>query len=250
MTTVNQIYNEINKLAPFSLALGFDNCGLLVGSKEKQITACILALDVTNEVIDLAIKHKANLIITHHPIIFDPIKSVTDDSRVYKLIKNDISVISAHTNLDIVDGGVNDVLVNLIGLTNVSIFENSDGVGRIGELKQEMTGKQLAQLVKQNINAKGVIATHTENTIKKVAVIGGAGGDYLESAITAGADAFITGEAQHHVVIDAINSDITLICTGHYYTEAPVLYSLKTRLEEKVSDVEFIIYDEFLVEEI
>ncbi len=250
MQTVYDIFREIDQIAPFELAMGFDNCGLLVGSKKQVVRNCILALDITNEVIAYAVQHHAQLIITHHPIIFHPVKSVMDDNLVFQLIKNDISVISAHTNLDIADGGVNDVLAELIGLENITGFEGCDGAGRIGTLKTEMTGKELAQFAKKVLRAKGVTVTCADKLIKTVAVSSGAGGDYLEAAIRANADAFITGEARHHNLIGAINANVSLINAGHYYSEAPVLYRLQKKLQAAFSEIQFNVYDEFDIEEV
>lgn len=243
MNTVNEILQEINLLAPFNIAMGFDNCGLLVGSKDKKIVNCIIALDITNEVIDYAKKNNAGLIITHHPIIFNPLKSIKDDSLVFKLIKNDISVISAHTNLDIATGGVNDALASLLNLENISIIENTDEMGRIGSLNKPMSAMKLAKKIKTTLNAKGVTVTCKNKEIKKVALLGGAGGDYFKSALLSGADVFITGETKHNILIDSINLNVPIITAGHYYTEAPVLYSLKDKLKDSFKEINFNVYD-------
>lgn len=250
MSTVNEIYQEIDKIAPFELAMGFDNCGLLVGSKNQEVTSCVLALDITNDVIEYAVKNNAQLIITHHPIIFNPLKTVTDDSRVFQLVKHNISVISLHTNLDIADGGVNDVLANLLKIENPTTFEGCEGVGRIGTLKNSMTGKELAYFAKEALGAKGVTVTGGDRLIKKVAICSGSGDDFLEATIHAKADAFITGEVDHDVVIDAINSNMTLICVGHYYSEAPVLYRLQEKLQTTFTEINFLVYDKFDLEEV
>ncbi|MEG2429898.1 MAG: Nif3-like dinuclear metal center hexameric protein, partial [Oscillospiraceae bacterium] len=113
---VSDFYNEINKLAPFETAMSFDNCGLLIGNPNQTVKNCIFALDITNNVIDSAIEKQAQLIITHHPVIFDRLANIPENSVVYRLIQNNISVISAHTNLDIAKNGVNDTLAKLCGL--------------------------------------------------------------------------------------------------------------------------------------
>jgi len=250
MTTVNDILNKIDEIAPFSLALDFDNCGLLIGNINAQVSSCLLALDITNEVIDIAVKSNSSLIITHHPIIFNPMKSILKNDLAYKLIQNNISVISAHTNLDITTGGVNDVLCKLIGLGKITMLENSDGAVRIGEIPKSITGKALATMTKKVLNAKGVLVTNGTKLVKKIAVSSGAGGGYLQSALEAGADAFITGEVKHNQFVDAINSGITLISAGHHYTEVPIFKSLALSLEESFSEIKFDIYNIFLIEEV
>lgn len=248
MITVQDIYQKIDEISPFTLAMGFDNCGLLVGTSTQEVTACIIALDITNEVIDLAIEKKAQLIITHHPIIFHAMKSVTDNERVFKLIQNNISVISAHTNLDIAQGGVNDVLAELLSLQNVRVLENTDNVLRVGNLPTAITGKQFAQQVKTALQAKTVIVINGEKQVETVAVCGGSADDYLQTVIDANIDALVTGEVDHDVMIDAINNDITLICAGHHYTEAPVLSVLQKLIQTKFPTVASYLYDDFKIE--
>ena len=125
--TVNDIYSFLNEFAPFDTACDFDNAGLLIGAKDAEVDKCIIALDCTEAVVDEAIQKGAQLIITHHPVIFSGLKSVLADSLVYRLIENNISVISAHTNLDIADGGVNDCLAKALGLKDVKKIVCDDG---------------------------------------------------------------------------------------------------------------------------
>lgn len=250
MVTVQDIYQKLDEFCPFFTAMGFDNCGILVGSPSQEVAACVIALDITNEVIELAMKQKAQLIITHHPIIFHALKSVIDHERVFRLVQNNISVISAHTNLDIAQGGVNDVLAELFGLQNVRVFENADGVVRVGEIPEKTTGKQFAQTVKTVLQSKTVTVTHGEKEIQTVAVCGGSGGDYLQAVMDSSIDALVTGEADHDVVIDAINYGCTLICAGHHYTEAPVLATIETLIQNTFPSVKTHIYRDFLIEAI
>lgn len=129
MSTVLQIYEAIDRLAPFSLSMDFDNTGILVGDRQKKVGRALLALDCTKEVLRQAKELGAQLIITHHPIIFHPIKRVNEDSLVYHLLRSDIAVISAHTNLDIAQGGVNDLLAKRIGLSDCRGLQPMDAQG-------------------------------------------------------------------------------------------------------------------------
>ncbi|WMJ23041.1 Nif3-like dinuclear metal center hexameric protein [Paludicola sp. MB14-C6] len=248
MITVQDIYQKINEMSPFSLAMGFDNCGLLVGTPNQTVSQCIIALDITNEVIDLAIAKKADLIITHHPIIFHAMKTVTSNERVFKLIQNNISVISAHTNLDIAQDGVNDILAKRLSLQDVRVLENCDGVVRMGNLQHPMSGTEFAREVKEKLKAKFVQVVNGSKEVKSVAVCGGSGDDYLQSVIDANIDVLVTGEVDHDVVIDAINNDITLICAGHHYTEAPVLYMLENLMKTHFSSISICLYDDLKME--
>ena len=143
--TVNDIYAYLNEFCPFDTACDFDNVGLLVGDKNANVTKAIIALDCTLDAVNQAIETGAELIITHHPIIFSPLKSVTAESTVYRLIKNNISVISAHTNLDIAYGGVNDCLAATLNLRDVENVVGDDGFSfRKGVLQKEYTPEEFA----------------------------------------------------------------------------------------------------------
>ena len=150
MSTVLQIYEAIDRLAPFFLSMDFDNTGILVGDRQKKVERALLALDCTKEVLRQAKELGAQLIITHHPIIFHPIKRVNEDSLVYHLLRSDIAVISAHTNLDIAQGGVNDLLAKRIGLSDCRGLQPMDAqgtffLGRVGSLPEGMEPQQFAQ---------------------------------------------------------------------------------------------------------
>lgn len=245
--TVKDIYKFINSQAPFEAAEDFDNCGLLVGSKRQEVTGCVIALDVTRAVAELAIKSKAELIVTHHPVIFNPLKSVTDNDIVYHLVNHGISVISAHTNLDKAEGGVNDVLCERLGISDASILEGTDGVCRIGKLPAPMKASELGSLVKERLSSKSVAVTCHDNIISSVVISSGAGDSYFRRMLSSPADAYITGEVRHDAMIDAISKGVTLITAGHYYTEAPVLYRLGEALQNAFKTVQFYLYDKFPV---
>ncbi len=241
MKTVKEIYDVINSVAPFDTALSFDNCGLLVGDKENNVSSCVIALDMTTSVLEFAKQNNASLIITHHPVIFDPLKSVTSDDIVYQLIQNNIAVICAHTNLDLAVSGVNDALAHRLELTDITDFENEDNIGRVGKLPRPMSCDEFARFVKKKLSAKAINYTDCNKQIKTIAVLGGEGSDFLYASQKY--DAFITGEVKHHIYPYAQNAGIQIFVAGHYETEAVVLNSLKTMLDNEFSDVNFLVYE-------
>lgn len=234
MSTVLEVLNYVDELAPFELAMKWDNVGLLVGDKDAIVTGCVLALDVNKDVLDFAIEQKANLIITHHPVIFGGLKKLTTDNIIYKLVAKNISVISAHTNLDLVEGGVNDALAETLELENIRPLENTGGLGRVGELEKEMLPSEFVQFVKRVLFAESVNYTNFEKPIKTVALVGGEGSDFAFACPEA--DAYLSGELKHHVFIDAQNMEKQIFAVGHHESEVCVLEPLTKQINAKFTD--------------
>lgn len=238
MTKIIDIYKEIDKVAPFNTAAEFDNVGLLIGSFDTEVKKALLALDVTSEVINEAINIGANLIITHHPVIFNPLKRVREEDAVYKLIKNDIAVISAHTNLDLaLNYGVNFTLANKLGVKNlvnkeVFLFE--------GEI-EPTTILQFAEKIKEITGSDFLEAVLPEKVddyiIENIGMCSGSGGEYI---FETEADVFITGEMKHHERLYAKEKGIPAFIMGHYESEVIFKESLKNYLASKIAGVEFI----------
>lgn len=237
MATVKDIYNFIDNMAPFNTAEEWDNSGLLVGDENKTVNKIIFALDCTEDVINQATSCDADLIVTHHPIIFKPLSELTADSLPYKLIKNDISIICAHTNYDKAINGVNDILCNSVELENV---EHVDGAClNVGVLTNEMNSKEFAHFVKSKLN--GVVRfNNIEKSIKKVAVCSGSGSDYLSLAKNLNCDALLTGDGSHHSFLDADEMGILLVCAGHFETENIAIKPLAEKIKNQF-DTECII---------
>ncbi len=235
MVFAKQIEEYLCKLAPKELAFENDNVGLLIDSK-KQVTGVLCSLDITKDVIKEAVQKKCNVIVSHHPVIFRPLYGLSANSTVYNLVNNDISAICMHTNLDIAVNGVNDKLAQMFNLKNIVAF--GDDLGRIGELQQKTNAQEFLKMC-ENIfgNCR---ATRHSGEIKKVAVVGGSGSDYMAQAFALGADAYVTGEAAHHCAIYANHIDKLLITAGHYATEHPVVLKLKEYLQENFK--QFNIY--------
>lgn len=229
--TVQTVYEALNRAADFSLAMDFDNPGLLVGDPNATVTGVLAALDVTDAVISEAVARGANLIVSHHPVIFHPMKRVTADTLVWRLIRENLSVISAHTNLDIAAGGVNDILAARLKLQAVAPVE-PEGMARIGRLERGMTPPEFAYYVKQMLDACAVRYCDGGRAIERVAVCGGSGGSFLADIDHAGAQALVTGDVKHDVMLDAIHRGITIIDAGHFGTEnfvVPYLAELARR---------------------
>lgn len=238
--TVQKLYDFLDERAPFSSQLPWDNSGFLIGRKEQVVHTCVMALDVTSDVIRYAKEVGAELIITHHPVIFNPIKRVTSDSLIWQLIRADISVISAHTNLDLADGGVNDALAKSLALENIRPFENEDNIGRIGELKTPMMPEAFAAYIKEKLGETADVAYTGERAIRTVALCGGAGADFIRDAVKAGVDAYVTGEVKHHEWMEAQELPIAVFSAGHYATEQMVFTDLAAVFAEKFPETKFL----------
>ncbi len=236
MVFAKQIETCLAQLAPKELAYSGDNVGLLIDSK-KEITRVLCALDITKDVVNEAIHKKCELIVSHHPVIFRPLYNVKADSVVYTLINSNISAVCMHTNFDAATGGVNDTLSELFKLENVETF--GEGLGRIGELEEELSAESFAQMCKNLFG--NVRATRYSGNVKKVAVVGGSGSDYMFEAFACGADVYVTGEAAHHCAIAANHDDKLLIAAGHYATEHPAVKKLAQHIQQNFSDIDVLI---------
>lgn len=241
--TVQNFYDFLDEVAPFASQMPWDNSGLLIGDRESTVRVCVLTMDMTAEVIRYAESIGAELIITHHPVIFNPIKKVTSDSLVYRLIRAGISVISAHTNLDLAMGGVNDALAERLQLKNIRLFENADAIGRIGDLEKEMTAAEFAAHTKACLGETADVAFVGENMVHTVAMVGGAGSDYITDALKAGADAYVTGEVKHHEWMMAQDLPITLVSAGHHATETMVFDGLAEKLAARFPETKFLPFE-------
>lgn len=237
MTTVSRIYNFIDFTAPFNTAMDFDNVGLLVGDRDAEVTRAVVSLDITAEVVQEAVKLGAQLIISHHPVIFNPLKSLQADSVPYLLASSHIAAICAHTNLDIAPSGVNTCLAEALGLSNIKYHGKYAAI--TGKLDRTLTAKEFAQYVKKSLSCKGLRYTECKKSISDVAVCCGAGGDFVYDAVALEADAFVTGEIKHHEILFANAHNMCVVDAGHYKTEDIVIDSLIKRLRKTFMNVDF-----------
>lgn len=229
--TVNDVYEYINSIAPFEKQCEWDNSGFIVGDKNAVISKIGVVLDITNDAVKYVSENRIDLIVSHHPVIFRGIKTVTADEPTYMLIKNGISAICAHTSLDIAKGGVNDALAETLGFKNATPLSDcgETEMVRVAEING-ISGEELAKLCADKLSTSVSVAD-SGKTIKKVALCGGAGADFMHDAANAGCDAYITGEAKHHEFLEAKAIGLTLISAGHFETENPVVTVLADNLK-------------------
>ena len=230
MATVKDVYNFIDKIAPFNTQEEWDNAGLLVGNENQSVNKILFALDITTDVVNQAINCGADLIITHHPLIFKPVSNVLSDTVIYKLIENKISIICAHTNYDKAVDGVNDILCKTVGFDK---FEKIDGTClNVAYFNSEISASHLINNVKKSLG--GIVRYNSiEKNIRKVAVCSGSGSDYLSLAQELECDALLTGDASHHAFLDANEMNMLLISAGHFETENIAIKPLVDKIENK-----------------
>lgn len=224
--TVTELYKNFCEYLPEDLRCEWDNDGIMVcpdsGAEVKKV---LVALDVTEEIVDYAIECGFDLIVSHHPLIFRPLNTVTEENhisrKVVKLIANAISVFSFHTRADRAKGGVNDRLADVIGIKNAVPF-GEDGLGRIGNLPEEYELEIFADAVKLSLGADMIKISDGYNAVKRVAVVGGDGKDFVKAALLMGADTYVSGRLSYNVMAEAAEMGINLIEAGHFFTEQPV----------------------------
>ncbi len=241
MTTVKNIYDYINSLAPFDTQEEWDNSGHIIGDFRHEVKKCVMALDATKDVCRFAADVGADLLLTHHPIIFGGISDVRVGDPVYTLVSSGVAGISAHTNYDLADGGINDSLAKILGLKNVRHIDGTFIVA--GELENEMSIDDLAEFVSDKLDCAGIRYTDTDKLIKKVALGGGACEEYIEEASEV-ADVFITGDMKYHPMLDSSEKGFPVISAGHFETEYAAFMMLKDKLSKLFADVEFISADQ------
>lgn len=242
MARVSDFYSFLDKICPFSLQEGWDNSGMLIGDENKEVTRVAVVLDITNEVVDYAHQVGVDLIISHHPVIFKAQKTFLQGNVAFSLVEKGISVISAHTCLDSADGGVNDVLAEILEIENIEVFpcEGSSELVRVGVLPEPMTCDELAAKIKEELG--GVIRySDSGKMIESVALCGGSGCSFKDDIIKAGIDAYITGDAGHHDFLDCKEGGLALFAAGHFETENPVVAALANKLRCEFTDIDIII---------
>lgn len=248
--------NAMNELAPESMAEDWDNVGLLIGDENAEIKKVLVALDATEEVVVEATCSGVDLIITHHPFIFGSLRRITANDplgrRIMMLVHSSVNLYSAHTNLDMAVGGVNDVLAECLGLTEVEnlcppVDEHGKfSLGRVGLLDRDYELLEFCELVKDKLELDcaevyGLTGSGGKK-IRKVAVLGGSGGEakYFRQAILKNCDVLITGDIKYHNAQAAIDMGLCLIDATHYATENLVCAKIKSYLESRFDDLEII----------
>lgn len=251
---INDIIKVVEEIAPPYIAEKWDNVGFLVGDRYLEVKRVLIALEVTDEVIEEAISEKVQLIISHHPLIFKNITTITTDNavegRVVKLIKNDIALYSAHTNLDSAEGGTTDALCDVLDIKIESVLlpnknDENVGIGRIGFIEHEQSVetflKKLKNTGKFDFILYALDSQGLEKKIKKFGICAGSiDFDMIYEAKAKNCDIFISGDLKHHFAQCAKDIEMTIIDVGHYCGENLVVESLKNNLETRVSNIDFI----------
>lgn len=248
--TSYELYEKLSQKYSKELSCSWDNDGIAVsGGPVCLVEKVLVALDVTEKVLLYAAENGFDTVISHHPMLFSPLKSLTPDTNVGRkaifALLNNITVMSFHTRLDAAAGGVNDALCEILDLHDVKSFGNSEcpTMGRIGKISP-MSISELFNKVKSSLSCNSLCYTDdTDEICETVAVLGGAGKDFIYDAIDAGADVFITGEASYNALLDASESGITIITAGHFETECPVCEKIAQTVKKIAPSVIVQIYN-------
>ena len=237
---VFELYEKISAHFPRELSCEWDNDGLMCcPDREKEVKKALCVLDVTEEAVDYAVDGGFDLIISHHPLIFHPLRSLDNGQypakKLIKLLSAGISVFSFHTRADAATDGVNDRLAEIIGLKNVEPF-GEGGMGRIGDLDREYTLAEFASFVKEKLSSPYVNYCG-QNTVKRVALLGGDGKDFVPYAKEAGADTYLSGSISYNVLLDAPEKKINLLEAGHFHTETHIKKAYAELLKKYSPDI-------------
>ena len=252
MTTVADILNYIETIAPPYMKESWDNVGLLCGRADRPVKKILVALDPFRSVIDEAVEIGADLIVTHHPLIFgEDVKAVSDSTETGRclltLIENGIAAINAHTNLDMAPGGVNDVLAKRLALVNIRVVDPSGtdaegrewGLIRMGEVPEQPLEAFLNR-VKTLLGCEGLRYADGGKRVHKVCVGGGSCGGFITEAAKHGCDTFVTSDIKYNQFRTAYELGVNLIDAGHFHTENPTMPVLADKLREAFPEVEVI----------
>lgn len=250
MVLVNDVFSYLNTLAPVRYQMDFDNSGFLVGEGNREVRHILVTLDITEDVITQAQTIGADLIVSHHPLVFHKLSSVRADdltgSKIIRLIRSGISAICMHTNLDIAPGGVNDALMEVLNAEVTGILEpdgtddegNVIGCGRIGTLSEALPLDAFLSFVTERLHVSGLRYVSGGKPVHHIAVCGGSGGNMLELAVAAGCDTFVTADVKYDRFLAAREFGINLIDADHFCTENVVVPKLAEQLRARFSDVQ------------
>lgn len=248
MTTVGDVLSYVETLAPRAMKMDWDNVGLLCGGRNRPVTKILVALDPFEGVCKEAVQWGAELILTHHPLIFSPLKAVTDDTAIGRAVQllcaEGISAINAHTNLDCAPGGVNDCLAAALGLREIQVIAPS-GVDELGTpwglLRQGLVESQrlpdFLPKVKAALRCEGLRYADGGRPVHRVAVGGGACASELMDAVNAGCDTFVTADVKYNQFWDAHDLGLNLIDAGHFATENPVVSLLAAKIAAEFPEI-------------
>lgn len=255
----SEILGRLEQLAPVEYACEWDNPGLLAGRMDKEVKKVLLALDVTDEVVELAIRENVDLLLTHHPLIFKPLKKVNDQDfisrRVLKLIQADVSYYAMHTNFDVAPGCMADLATERLGMKAEAPLEvtgetggKAIGIGKVGMLAEPLTLPELGAFVKERFGLPFVTVYglgQMDGPVSRIAVSPGSGGSMIPRGLAAGAQVLVTGDIGHHEGIDAVANGMAVIDGGHYGLEHIFMEFMKNYLKELFdTDLKIVLAEE------
>jgi dinuclear metal center YbgI/SA1388 family protein len=254
MATGKEIYQYLDQIAPFALQMEFDNAGFLVGRGDLEVHRILVALDITEPVVQEAAERGCQLIVSHHPVIFHPVKSLNDETPTGRILlalaEHKIAAICAHTNLDAVRGGVNDCLAESLKLKEIGQLHQDGvdangapyGIGRVGTVHQSgLSAAEYAAYVKERLNAASVRFVDTGRPVQRVAVGGGSCGSMLADAVAAECDTFVTADVKYDQYLQAKALGVNLMDAGHYATENVVCVQLAKLLSAQFTDISVLL---------
>ena len=243
---VTELYSFLNGRIPSELSCEWDNDGLMCcPDADRDVRRVLVTLDITAEAVERAIDEGCDVIVSHHPLIFKGLKSVNGSdcisAKTITLIKNGIAAMSFHTRLDALRGGVNDILAEKIGVKDTVPFGiDGEEIGRVGDIDAPMSVLDFAELVKTALGAPAVLLSDAGREVRKVALLGGEGGDDIAAAMATGADTYVSGRLGYHAMVDAPENGINLIEAGHFYTEYPVCDKIVSLIGEADPEIKCI----------
>lgn len=250
MYTVNEIYSSLNAAFPFCEAEGWDNSGILVDS-DAAVSKILVALDATIPVIEEAVFEQAQLIVTHHPVIFHPLRTLLLEEPAVRALRHSVAIISAHTNFDVgylsADSLFSETLAQALAFREEGILDvtqqepHPHGFGRVGRLQKTMNSQEFAQSLKSALNCDCLRFTPTDRPIRRVAFCCGGGGEYFQKVISQGFDAYITSDVKHSAFIEALNTHTALFAPTHYQMEKPAMLNLVALLKQSFPDAEILL---------
>ena len=242
MIQVKEVLAAMEELAPPALAEEWDNVGLLV-ENPGPVTGILTALDITPAVVEEARALGCNLVVSHHPVIFQPKKTLRGDDPACMLRARGMSGICMHTNLDAAQGGVNDILAARLGLEQVEKLGDEEGIGRVGTLPASLSDRAFLTLVRDRLKPNGLRFSGGGRSVQRVAVGGGACGDMFPLAVEKGCDAFVTADVKYNQFLDAAAMGLLLVDAGHFPTEDPVCPAIAAYLRDRFPELTVIESD-------
>lgn len=241
---ITDIIEYFDEIAPVSRGADWDNDGVML-SCENDIKKVLITLDITSQAVETAIKSGVQLIISHHPFIFRPINRIGDDilsENIKKLIKHNISVLSYHTRMDASDAGINQYILEKLELESITPFglDENDMTGRIGNLTAPISMEQLSQRIKELFKCEYFTCSKFCGEIKRIAVVSGSGGEYMDCARKNGADVFISGEFKHHQYINSEQIGFPIVSVDHYHCENVFVELIYDIISKRFTELEII----------